>query len=247
MRRVRTSARGKRREARGIPPELPAVADDPANHGARARDLLGDRLHHDVGTKLEWARKRRRGERVVHDQGKAVFVTPCGGCGDVEHREARVRNRLGKDQANRVVELPLERLCRDLVHKANRDSHALEVGKELERPTVEGARRDDGVSRLAGPRNRKKGGSHARGAGQSRGTPLCDAHSLLEGGDRGVSNPRVAEAGLPPSKDVRKLLGCPRLEGSGLEDGNGNRAIAVVSRPPGMEESRREVHGWRAR
>lgn len=69
-----------------------------------------------------------------------MLMAPGSGGFDIEDREPRVRDRLGEDELDRIVEGGFKRAFRDFIHQMHGDSHALKVTEELERAAVERAR-----------------------------------------------------------------------------------------------------------
>jgi hypothetical protein len=67
------------------PGELAGIDDGAAQAGAVAAQVLGERLHHDVGAMLDRPAQVGAGHRVVHDQRDAVAVGDLGQAGDVGH------------------------------------------------------------------------------------------------------------------------------------------------------------------
>jgi hypothetical protein len=60
------------------PRELAAVDDDAADAVAVAVHVLGERVHHDVGTVLDGAAQVGAGHGVVHDQWHTMVVRHLG-------------------------------------------------------------------------------------------------------------------------------------------------------------------------
>ena len=58
-----------------------------------AAEVLGGRVHHDVGAELQRPREHGRGERVVDAEQRAAVVGDFGAGGDVGDRHQRIAGR----------------------------------------------------------------------------------------------------------------------------------------------------------
>ena len=93
---------GQGRELAGrIPIEMAAVDDRAANGDAVAANPFGQRIHDDIGAKLDGLAQIRRGERIVDQERQARFMGDFGGTRDIEHLQPRIADGLG-DQEPRV-------------------------------------------------------------------------------------------------------------------------------------------------
>jgi hypothetical protein len=107
MRRARVFRQRPLDRARRVLQEAQAIREiDVIPHDRHATDqvgmaaqVLGRRVHHDVGAELQRPRQHRRGEGVVHDQQRSVRVGRLGGRPDVDDFQHRVGRRLDPDQA----------------------------------------------------------------------------------------------------------------------------------------------------
>ena len=89
-------------EAQALGEVVVVDGDEPADHVAVAAEVLGGRVHHDVGAERQRLLQVGSGERVVdHHQGAAV-VGHLGDGRDVDARQQRVGRRLQPHQ-RRVV------------------------------------------------------------------------------------------------------------------------------------------------
>ena len=76
------------------------IADDqgPAEQIAVAAEVLGGRVHDDIGAEFQRPRQHRGGKRVVDAQQRAVPVGQLGTGRDVGDRHARIAGTLDPDQ-----------------------------------------------------------------------------------------------------------------------------------------------------
>ena len=86
------------------PRELARVDDRAADAGAVAAEVLGQRVHHDVGAMLDRPAQVRRGHGVVDDQRHAVVVRDLGDGRDVGHVAGRVAQRFDEHGLGPVVD-----------------------------------------------------------------------------------------------------------------------------------------------
>ena len=90
------------------PRELAAVDDRAADAVAVAAEVLGQRMHDDVGAVLERAAQVRRGHGVVDDQRHAVACAICGQRGDIGDVAQRVADRLAEHRLGSLVDQRVE-------------------------------------------------------------------------------------------------------------------------------------------
>ena len=76
-----------------------AGGDEPADDVGVTAEVLGGRVHHDVGAELERPLQERRGERVVDDDARAALVRDRAHAQDVDDRERGVGGRLDPHRA----------------------------------------------------------------------------------------------------------------------------------------------------
>ena len=91
------------RSAFAVQSKLPESTTHAADRRAVAADVLGRRVHGDVGAVVEHAAAERRRHGVVDDQRQALGVRRVGPGLDVDDVELRVADRLGEHEARLVV------------------------------------------------------------------------------------------------------------------------------------------------
>ena len=84
--------------------------DEPAHDVGVTAEVLGRRVHDDVGAELERPLQERRGERVVDDDARAALVRDRADAEDVDDGERGVGGRLDPHQRGAVGPVALERV-----------------------------------------------------------------------------------------------------------------------------------------
>jgi len=100
-------------------------------------DVLGHRVHHDVGAVVQRVLHVGRQERVVDDDEDAVLVGDAGDGADVDERERRVRRRLDPDELGFIG--PDQVADVDFYRRRERHLHAVregDFGEVAVRPAV---------------------------------------------------------------------------------------------------------------
>ena len=84
-----------------ISPEISSFGaqNDAAECPALTVDMLGGRIHHQVGAKRERMLPDGGGEHIVHHQHGAMRVGDLGNSGDIDQIEGRVGRRFEKDKS----------------------------------------------------------------------------------------------------------------------------------------------------
>jgi hypothetical protein len=90
------------------PGELAGIDDHAADAVAVAAEVLGQRMHHDVGAVLEGTAQVGRGHRVVHDQRHAGVMGDLRQGGKVDHVAQRVADGFAEDRLGAAVDQRLE-------------------------------------------------------------------------------------------------------------------------------------------
>ena len=204
------------------PVKAAAVHNRAAHAGAVAAQVLGQRVHDDVGAKLEGAQQIGRGHGVVHDQRHAVGVGHIGQRLNVGHVAQRVADGfdehglgLGIDQLAKAG-----RIAR--VGKAHLNALLREgVGKQVVGAAVERAGADDVVAGFGQCLNRRGDGGHARCHGQRGNAALQCRHALFQHIGGGVHDAGVDIARHLQVKQVGAMLGAVERVGHCLVDGDG--------------------------
>lgn len=96
-------------------PAVRALEDQRASeHIAVAAEILGRRMHDDIGTVFERTLQHRRGERVVANEHAAVRFCDSGQRLDIADLHAWIRRRFGPDQVDAGLAKSIE--CIEVGH-----------------------------------------------------------------------------------------------------------------------------------
>ncbi|CAM4172240.1 hypothetical protein ACAN107058_23330 [Paracidovorax anthurii] len=226
------------------PGELAAVHDGAADAVAVAAQVLGERVHHDVGAVLDRAQQVGAGHGVVHDQRHAVVVRHLRQRGDVGHVAQRVADGFDEHRLGPRVDVPGEARRIARIGEARGDALARQrVGEEVVGAAVERAGRDDVVARLRDGLDGVGDGRHARGQGQRGDAALQRRDALFQHVVGRVHDARVDVAGHLQVEQVRPVLGAVEGIGDGLVDGHGHGAGRGVRRLAGVDGEGLDLHG----
>jgi hypothetical protein len=174
--------------------ELARAQDRAAQRAALAVDVLGCRVHHDVGAELERPLQHRRGEGVVeHDLG-AGLVREIAHRLDVDDVEHRIAGRFEQHGGGRLAErlLPLlevaavDELAGDAVFRQQLVDDVVARAEQL-------ARRHDAVAGLEQRQQREEHCRHAGRGGAAGLGALEGGDAVLEHGDRRIAEARILE------------------------------------------------------
>lgn len=205
------------------PGELAGVDDGAADGGAVAAQVLGQRVHDDVGAVLEGAAEIGRGNGVVDDQGDAVVVGDLGDGLDVGDVALRVAEGLDKDGLCLGVDEGGEGLGLAVVGEAGGDAVLRKgVGQQVVGPPIEGAGGEDVVAGLGDGEDGVGDGGLAGGYGERAYPAFEGGEALLEHVVGGIHNPAVDVAGDLEVEEVGAVLGGVEGVGGGLVDGDGD-------------------------
>ena len=182
-------------------------------------DVLGQRVHDDVGAPLERLDEAGGGDGVVHDHGDAVAVGRLGDGLDVGDVAGRVADGLEVDRNGLVVDERLEVLGAVAGGEPDVDAevgqHVLEEGEGAAVQLRDG----DHVVAGLGDGEDRVGDRGATGAGRERrDATLEGGQALLEDRLRRVHDPGVDVARDGEVEQVGAVLGVVELVGHRLVD-----------------------------
>ena len=189
------------------PWKLAAIDDGAADAVAMAGQILGERVHHDVGTMIDGAHQIRRGHGVVDNQWNTMRMSDLGQGRDIRHVAKRIANGFA---VNRLG-LFIDELAKAgwIARIGKPDLNALlgkGVRKQVVRPAIQGAGRDNIVARLCDGLdcvgNRRHAGCNRQGSNATlkRGNPF-----FQHIGGR-IHDPRVDVASHFQVKQVGAML-----------------------------------------
>jgi len=231
--------RERRPARRPVEPDgqLGAVRDDerPAHDVAVTADVLGRRVHDDVGAERDRLLQVRRREGVVDREHSTHRARVRSDSADVRDREHRVRggldpHELGATGLDRVEDRARVREVDRRVVDAPRAEHARD---EPVGAAVRVVGHDDVVARPQRRAQQRVLGCEPRGERERRGAALGRAQRLFERRARRVARARVL---VPAAQPADAVL----LVGGHLVDGRYDRARAGVRVLSGVDRARRE-------
>ena len=104
------------------PGEFSRVDDDAADRVAMAAEVLGERMHDDIGAVLDGPAQIGRRHGVVDDERNAMSMRDVGEVLEVGDVAERVADRFAVDGLGAAVDLPLEGLRITVVGEAHLDA-----------------------------------------------------------------------------------------------------------------------------
>ena len=216
------------------PRELAGVDDRAADAVAVAAEVLGQRVHDDVGAVFERAAQVGARHRVVDDQRDAVAVCDVGELRQVGDVAERVADRLAVDRLRLRVDQRLERVRHAVVGETHLDAELREgVREQVVGAAVERGGRDDVVARLGDGLDRIADRRHARGHGERGDAAFELGQALLEHRVGRVHDPRVDVARDLQVEQVGAVLRVVERVGDGLvdrhRDGLGRRVRVLAA------------------
>ena len=216
-----------------LPVEAAAVDDGAANRGAMATDVLGERMHDDVGPMLEGAAQVGGRHRVVDDERHAMSLGHLGPALQVHHVAGRVTDRFAVKRTGVVINGRFQRLQIVVVHEAALDALVGQaVCEQVVGAAVQLTGGDDVAARRAQCLQRIGDGRHARSQRQRTDAALQGRHARLQHRIGGVHDARVDVAGHRQVEEVRTMLAVVEGVRGGLIDRHGGRpggGVAVVA------------------
>ena len=192
--------------------------DRAAQTAALTVDVLGRRVHHQIGAQLERPLQDRAREHVVDDHLSAGLVRQLGDRRDVDQGERRIARRLEKHEPGGCGQGlgPLIQIA-----AVDQDDLDPEARQDLGQDVVTGAEQEARChDAIAGTQLAAQGGMHRGHAGR-RGRGLLGAleqrKTLLEHPDGRVGDPRVHVARRAVGEPIGGVLGAPVAEARGEE------------------------------
>ena len=184
---------GKFREVAVCPIKFAAVDNGTAQLGGMAIHIFGGGVDHNICSEVEWTAKDRGGKGVVHNQRQVVGVCHAGHLFDVQHRNGRIGDGLGKDHLGLWVHLGLEGLLVVVgIYKVGHNAEALEgYGEQIDGASIDGGGAQNVVALVQQIEHRNQGSSLSRGGAQCADTAFEGGNFLLHG-----SNCWVGDAGV---------------------------------------------------
>ena len=191
---------GEAGEASLRPVEGAAVDDHAGDRSAVSTEVLGGRVHDDVGALSDRLDQVRRGDGVVDDQRHTVLVGDRGDTGDVQDVDLRVGDRLGEERLGVGTHRgPPGVQVVGVLDEADLDTElGQRVVEQVVGAAVEPGAGHDVVARGRQVQDRERLGGLPRGQEQ-RG------HPALQGGDALFDDVggRVADAGVDVARDFQ--------------------------------------------
>jgi hypothetical protein len=234
---------GHEREAVALEPVEGAAVDDHAAHGvAVPAEVLGRRVHDDVGAMLLRPAEVGAGRGVVDDERHARLVRDLRDRLDVRDDAVGIGGALDEDAAGALADLLEEAFRAARVGEADLPVELREGLVELgDRAAVELFRRNQLVAR---PHEIEecydlRGMTARHGAGRRAALERRDP--LLEHRHGRVGEARVDVAEALQVEERGGMIGVVEDEGGGLVDGCRARAGRGIGRRPGMDRQRLEA------
>ena len=201
------------------PWEFAGVDDDAADAGPVSADVLGQRVHDDIGTVLEGAAQDGRGNGVIDDQRHTMPVGGIGQCLKVNNIAGRVANGFAEDRLGLVIDQRLKR--RDVVmgSETRLDTKARQgMRQQVVSPAIKLGHRDNIVTDFGHGLDRISNSGHTRGHRQGTDTALHGGNALFEHVVGRVHDARVNIACDFQVKQVGTMLSIVECVGCGLVD-----------------------------
>ena len=202
-----------------------------------ATDVLGQRVHDDIGAVVKGPAEQWRGDGIVDNQGDAGGVGDLRPALDVHHVARRIADGLAEQGPGIVIDERSHALEIVSLGEAGLDALPREgVGKQVVGAAVQlrgaddiGADLRDGLDGVA---NRRHARSHRQGADPA----LQRGQARFQHGIGRVHDPAVDIARHLEVEQVRAVLGVIESVGGRLVDGRGGgvgRRVAVIARVQG--------------
>jgi hypothetical protein len=206
-----------------------------AQHVAVTAEVLGRRVHDEVGAQLERPGQHRRGPGVVAGHAGTRLPRQGDDRRNVRHAHERVRRRLDPDEARGRADRGRDRGRVSHVDRGVLQTPpGVDLGQELAGDVVRVVGHDDVIARGEGLEDGGRG-RHAGGEGGRRGPCLELGETALERPPIGVRIPGV-------DVTARKAAVRRPLERRGQMDRRNDRAGGRVRLVAGMYGQRLEAH-----
>ncbi len=198
------------REALGLcgPVEAARIDDRAAQAGAVAAQVLGQRVHHDVGAVLERAQQEGRGHRIVDDQRHPGGMRDLGDGGDVGDVATRVADGFDEHRLGALVDHRGERRRISRISKARLDAVLRQrVRQQVEAAAIQRAGGDDVVAGLCNGLDGIGDRGLPRGQRQRTDAAFQRSQALLQYVGGGVHDARIDIARYLQVEKVGTVLG----------------------------------------
>ena len=219
------------------PGELARIDDRPADRGAMAAEVLGQRMHDDVGTVLNGAEQVRRRHGIVDDQRYTMPVRDRGDGRDVGDVALGIAEGLDEHRLGLRVDQRLEGLRPAIVGEARLDAVLRQrVREQVVGAAIQCAGRDDVVAGLGDRQDRVGHGGLAGRQRQGGNAAFEGRDALFQHVLGGIHDAAVDIARHLEVEQVRAVLRAVEGEGHGLVDrhrdrpGRRLRRVAAVHR-----------------
>ena len=217
------------------PGELAAVDDGAAQRGAVPAQVLGQRVHHDVGAVLERPDQVGRAHGVVDDQRHAVLVRDGRHAGDVGDVAGRVADGLHVHGLGALVDQLGEAGRVAVVGKAGLDAVLRQrVREQVVGAAVQCRAADDVVAHLGDGLQRVQDGRLAAGHRQRADAAFQRRHALFQHVGGGVRDAGVDVARHLQVEQVGAVLRAVEGVSHGLVDRHRHRLGGRVRRVAGV-------------
>ena len=234
------------RELVGVPGpgEVAGVDEQAADTVAVPAEILGERVHDDVGAVVERPAQVGRGDRVVDDQRDAVPVGDIGQRRDIGDVAQWIADRLAVDRPRVRVDQLLEGGRVPVVREARADAVLRQrMGEQVVGAAVERGARDQVLARLHDGQQRVRDRRLARRQRQPADAAFQRGHARLEHGIGGVHDARVDVALDLEVEQVRGVLRVVEGVGRRLVDRHRDRLGGRVGAVAGMDGEGLGAHG----
>ena len=208
-----------------------------------AGDVLGQRVHDDVGAMFNWPAQVGRGHGVVDDQRDTVGVGDFGQLLEIGDVAERVADRFAVDGLGLAVNQRGKGFRLAVVGEAHRDAVLRQgVREQVVGAAVERRRRNDVVAGFGDGHDRVGDCRLARGQRQAGDAAFKRGDALFQHILRRVHDACVDVALDLQVEQVGTVLRVVEGVGSGLVDRHGHRLGGRVRAVAGVDGKRFELH-----
>ena len=226
------------------PRELAAIDDRAAHAIAVAAQVLGERMHDDVGAVLDRAQQVGAGHGVVDDERDSGGVCHLGERRDVGDVAQRVADGFAEDRLGTVVYESSEGLGLARIGKAHCEALLREgVRKQVVGAAVERGGRDDVVAGLGDRLDRVGDRRHAGGDGKRCNAAFERRDALFQHVGRRVHDAGVDVARHLQVKQIGPVLGTVKRIGNRLIDGDRDGFGGRIGGVAGVHGQGFNLHG----
>ena len=203
-----------------VPGESAGLHHHAGEGRAVSSEVLGGRVHHDVGAPLQGVAQVRGGDGVVDDEGQSVRMRHLGHRRNVQQDQAGVAQAFREHGPCVGLDGGSKRIRVMGIDKGGLDAKAAQVHRQHgDTAAIEGTGGHHMVALLQQCHQCHGFGGHATGAGNRSTSAFQRGHAFLQGGHGGVGQSRVHIAkGLQVEQAGRVLSTVKHIAG-GLVDG----------------------------